>query len=663
MKCSAFENMINDYLENALDDSSREAVKRHAQECVGCRKKLDWLTTFTAESSALQGSLMPSRDLWPEIARSIRATQQQKSGWKPSSRQLYWGLRIAALAAAGLVLLMAINRLDKPARNRREIAQSTSAKDDGPPGLPSSGESPASPISHAPSGNAQASQTKPGDSQTRSGLMQGACNCEAPADVLRLIDTAWITDENLPSARKRKIVSERLYSLAVKNRDDFFLHKAAIGEMSSLLSPDIAEHYRQKFEKKPDDPVWIYFYADTLLWKNTPEMIRMLERLTSEYPSFPWPNLALAKAYIVRDDKKVQSYIETFLKLCPDSPAACEVLLYVLRDWDFVASAAGRIRATLAKRTDTQSLLNYRDLWHIEGSLVVQKRRSHYWEDIEADLVRLRNMEQGRSPEFRGLIRAGYQLLEDQTALNALLEKDHSYEARSQKAALQMKSWLKDNPVPPAEATEEEKISYWEKRLKMADVWTREVPEESSYWLERLRLLAELKNHPESEFLAAADKVLEIERNDDQIPTWSGSDIWSVASLYAKQGVRLDQVPSLIAEAKNRERQRMGVRDIGGLMPVAPYSMGFQLLQQAEDVWYLLLDAYIRTGRREEARQCLDAIQSGIAESRNQLLAFRSGLNTVDGSYRKPAESSATNMSSTLALREKRYKETLAQFR
>jgi hypothetical protein len=666
MNCTIFEKMVHNYIENSLNDSDREAIKRHTQECVSCRKKLDWMTAFKAESSALKGSLMPLRDLWPGIAASIRATQetqlpqQQKKRWKASRKQLYWGLRIAVLATAGVVFLIAIKTLNKPAGKGDSIKNFDFRNDVGPIAMPSSSGAMVAPNSGEAPGVAQVIQPKSDDLHARSGLMQDGCHCEAAPDILQLIDAAWITDENLPSVRKDKVVSERLYSLASKNSDNFFLHKAAIGE-GLLLTDDLAKHYREKYEKNPDDVVWTYFYACTLFYRNRSEAIRLLQRLTSEYPNFPWPNLALAQAHMGADDKKFQGYLDAFLKLCPGSPAAAYLLSYIF-DWDFVTTTAGHLRAALAKATDTQSLLSYKYLWYIEGSLVVQNNRDHYWEDIKEDLVRLKKMEEGRSPEFRSLIRAGYRLLEDQPTLTALLEKDQSFEARSQKAELQMKSWLKDNPIPPDEATGEEKQRYWEKRLKMIDVLTREVPEESSCWLERLRALAELRNHPESEFLTAADRVLEFVRKGESIPGLSDSDIWSVSSLYAKRGARLDQVPGLIAEAKSRNRQRTTAIDTGSA-PVIPFNRDMQLSQQAEDVWYLLFDAYVRIGRRDEARRCLEAIQSGLAEARNQMLAFRSGLNAVDEKYQKQVENSAANMSSTLALREKRYRETLAQFR
>jgi pentatricopeptide repeat protein len=256
-------------------------------------------------------------------------------------------------------------------------------------------------------------------------------------------------------------------------------------------------------------------------------------------------------------------------------------------------------------------------------------------------------------------------MMGDQATLDALLSKDQSYDARWQKITSQMNSWLKDNPVPPVEASAEERTAYWEKRLKAADTWTKGVPEESRFWLERLRALSELPGHSDNEFLATADKVLEIERSGDQSFVLSGSSFLSVASYYVKRGVRLNQVAALIDEAKAgflQQQRRIGL-DLGPAPQVAPFSASFQFWQQTDDVWNALLEAYVRAGRRDRARQCLETIQSGINEARKQLIAYKSGLITVDRKWQTTLEANAVGMSSMLAAREQHYNEASARLR
>ena len=93
-----------------------------------------------------------------------------------------------------------------------------------------------------------------------------------------------------------------------------------------------------------------------------------MRQLAADHPEFPWPNLSLAKVYGLfdfKDESKARSYLQGFMKLCPESPEPLR-LLVSFGDSDFLTDTVRRMRLNLATRSDVQSLLLYQNLWYLE---------------------------------------------------------------------------------------------------------------------------------------------------------------------------------------------------------------------------------------------------------------------------------------------------------
>jgi putative zinc finger protein len=72
MTCEAFDTALPDYLEGALDDSSRASAERHLSECVRCTSLLRDIENISKQAAALP-DMVPSRDLWQGIEARIAA--------------------------------------------------------------------------------------------------------------------------------------------------------------------------------------------------------------------------------------------------------------------------------------------------------------------------------------------------------------------------------------------------------------------------------------------------------------------------------------------------------------------------------------------------------------------------------------------------------------
>jgi hypothetical protein len=649
MNCQTFSNSIDDFVGSTLPPALHRQLEEHLKLCARCRQELRSLQSLLDRSASLPKSVTPERDLWPDIAAGISAAglpekysvQVVLSESRNGSRILLgasrWIWRLAAVAVLGTILVLAATYL----RNRTPVpapkgAIAPNALRGGERSLEVPSVSSAQALTQVPR-REQAEVSPPGDTRESADYIQ-ACQCGASAEVLGLIDKAWIVDESMPPLQTRVAVSERLYNLAVENGDDFFLHKASLEARSYPVLPmvaDLTDRYRMKLAQHPNDPVLTYLYAYSLSGKNTPEMIRLMRQLVAEHPEFPWPNLALAEVrgyFSYKDEKEAQFYLQAFMKLCPDSPEPAR-LLVAFGNSDFLADAIRRMRANLAARSDMRSLMLYQELWYLEAMRgATGEETAKVRQTIKDDLKRLQTLDAERQRQLATVIRSGYADIGDRETFRDLIEKDRSETGRWGAVMLEIQEWNAQNSAPPDSASAEKRAAYWENRLRMTDSWVKKLPEDPSIWVVRLEALAALTNHPESEFLEVATKALALEREGAETPElathlpWQ-SNILKVASLSADKGIILDQLPALIneglaaVEKHNRETADDLLRD-----PQWAFLLTrFRGWLEADDAWHSLASAYVRVGKPEKARQALDCIEPGLAELKSQFAQVLAG--------------------------------------
>jgi hypothetical protein len=84
----------------------------------------------------------------------------------------------------------------------------------------------------------------------------------------------------------------------------------------------LTEEYQVLSMQHPDDPMYDYLYARSLIGRNTPSAIKQINELLAQHPDFAQGHGSLAAIYAsaaFRDDEKGKLERERFLQLCPGS--------------------------------------------------------------------------------------------------------------------------------------------------------------------------------------------------------------------------------------------------------------------------------------------------------------------------------------------------------
>jgi len=120
MSCDRFADVLADYLERDVDETTRTSVEAHAQSCADCGPLLADIRALRVEAENLP-ELAPSRDLWKGIAERIEtpvvalnAGPGPVTTWDSGKRRRSGAW--LGLAAAGLVAVTATVTYELTAR-------------------------------------------------------------------------------------------------------------------------------------------------------------------------------------------------------------------------------------------------------------------------------------------------------------------------------------------------------------------------------------------------------------------------------------------------------------------------------------------------------------------------------------------------------------------
>jgi len=120
MTCEQFDQWLDAYLDGGLGAAEATAMESHLATCAACRERADELRSVLTAATALPRSILPARDLWPDIARRLPVR-----GPTRAERPLVW-TRWVPLAAAALVLIavtaLVTDRLVRPPAAQPELA-------------------------------------------------------------------------------------------------------------------------------------------------------------------------------------------------------------------------------------------------------------------------------------------------------------------------------------------------------------------------------------------------------------------------------------------------------------------------------------------------------------------------------------------------------------
>ncbi|MEO8634771.1 MAG: zf-HC2 domain-containing protein [Gemmatimonadales bacterium] len=98
MTCQDVDQQLDAYLDGTLATEEQATIDAHLEQCATCREGLDAMRRLLAGSHALPKAILPSRDLWTDIAPRL-APRARPAAWKQ------WSRSPAVLAAAAVLLL------------------------------------------------------------------------------------------------------------------------------------------------------------------------------------------------------------------------------------------------------------------------------------------------------------------------------------------------------------------------------------------------------------------------------------------------------------------------------------------------------------------------------------------------------------------------------
>lgn len=112
MTCNEARDLMDDYVDGALDEAAFQEMELHVAACAECRGEERALRALLTHAAALPKEMTPSRDLWAGIDARLDGARPR---WLHPRMLAGWG---AGLAAAAGVLLALSAALHGPAGSR-----------------------------------------------------------------------------------------------------------------------------------------------------------------------------------------------------------------------------------------------------------------------------------------------------------------------------------------------------------------------------------------------------------------------------------------------------------------------------------------------------------------------------------------------------------------
>jgi thiol-disulfide isomerase/thioredoxin len=287
---------------------------------------------------------------------------------------------------------------------------------------------------------------------------------------------------------------------------------------------------------------------------------------------------------------------------------------------------APRLRKLLTGRTDDEALTGWPILWRLEFKTIPIPEHDKLREQIRQDLAALKLVDAEKHRQVRSVLAEGYRTLGDREGEKAAVVGmkgsgiGQVFEA--------MGEWSKKNPNPKPGDPEDKKHAYFEARYKASEEWVKMAPEEPFFLLDRARTLAELKDHPDSEFLALIDKYFELQKKRASSVRGGTANQIEVAGLYAKRGVRLDEVPKLVQEgleaSAKTAKEREGQSDLYSRSAGEQQAFGNRYNTKAGRE--AVLEAYLKQKQFDKARETVVLMERELADWRKSVAGWEKKL-------------------------------------
>ncbi|HSK09005.1 MAG TPA: hypothetical protein VK911_05475 [Vicinamibacterales bacterium] len=430
--------------------------------------------------------------------------------------------------------------------------------------------------------------------------------CEPAAAVVRAL--RQLPQPTGSVERNRAAQVEALRALLVRFPRDVFVHERyqQAATFTTEAREAVIAEYRALADKHPGDLLYRYLAARAQIGVSTKEVIPELEAVA---PVMPPARLALFSVYVSRafnDRKKGLGHVEAFMDACPASLAAVPNLR-AFEPSPFLANATERLRLTLARRRDPESLQHYSTLWALEFQVKPVAEHDALRRQVAADVRRLRRIDQGTTEAYYSTLQEGCRLIGDDeggrwAAAQVALRFPHAaYSAVSQQ-------FRRHTPYPKATDPPEKRNEGYRAYVKAYAEWSRRWPAQIPLWYGFVTTMAQADGIPAADVEAAGEGLLKAVAGNPggmYVASTTGGSSFSllVAHLYATKGVRLDRLPALVEN---------GLAEIGQARPrmlesdLYPNPPGDPNLEFNE--WYgglTVADIWLKVKDRDRARAAI----------------------------------------------------------
>ena len=450
--------------------------------------------------------------------------------------------------------------------------------------------------------------------------------CEAPVDLQAAISRAGRSGiESLVTNRyPADFWVQRAYIDAMGTAGGM---RGGSGIVGGRVDEAVIARFKQSYDARPEEPEAAYLYAYALIHRETGKTVEILTSVTQKTPAFPtaWMTLAILHLYPnFYDRAKQRTYLEGFLKRCPDTlePRVANMALQLDRS-DTLIAYAKALRERIAGRADTQTVSLYSYLWQLESKTTPGADRPQFRRQVEEDLKFLEGLDKSKFPVTGSLLAQGYALTGNKEAQQKLLSATQQQSVSSSYLFFQAQSeWLRANPVPPATADTATRTAHYKKQLQFLDEWGAKVPDSPQLLTARFTALSSIPDTPDQVLVREGDQALTAIRK-----TLDGGSTMSliiVARLWVQRGLELDRVPALVEEAiEARKKSRSAQRSLAQQSDLYSGPSDELLKENARwstrtDAWTILVTAYSKNRRFDEARGVLSEWEAALDERRQR---------------------------------------------
>ncbi|MBZ5617842.1 MAG: TlpA family protein disulfide reductase [Acidobacteriia bacterium] len=368
--------------------------------------------------------------------------------------------------------------------------------------------------------------------------------CDAPSNVKAAIEAATLPgkpmDDRIAAAKE---VRDRFPS-------DYFAHRfyqELFVNQQGLFSQPVREEYHALLNANPDDLMYLMLYARTLKGTNTPEAIKLLDRILERQPDHAMARLKLVEIYSApafRDAQKLLTNLVEYRKACPDAlEGYFPQYINPIGDPEFISQSAVSLRKLLEGRTDEQALRSYNTLWSLEFKSTPLSAQEPVRERIRQDVVRLRAADWAKIGSLLTELRDAYKMLGD--AEGSKWVDEHMAKSGSPHpsgAAEAINEWRRTHPYK----TGSEREAFQETLLKQTEEWIREWPDDPQPRNERFMAMQMMQDAPLEDTVKAAEDWIRVYEAHPGAASPYASPYLTVAGFYSRHNMRYGELPDLL---------------------------------------------------------------------------------------------------------------------